>query len=406
MDATAVMALDDQAFVTYYGGLRTIEERAALGEEPQRRWAALDPLGIDKTVARARQRGAEELDKIAATRRRLIVEGRAFVRDIPPVEYIARPIGQRGQVIAITGNTGHGKSTVIATVIACGIAGRNLGPIKFGKPLRILALIGENPTNGAIQLAAAMARYGVTDADLSRLHIVPMAARLVEIMDDLRREAEHLGELDAIFVDTAAAFFSYTDEIDNVQAGQHARDCRELTSFPGNPAVFVPCHPTKKASIDNLLPRGGGAFVAELDANLWVWNDGETVTLHHNKLRGPAFEPIRFRLEPQDTGLRDEEGRPIAPPVAVPLSDGEEHALAQRREQDENRLLFTLLNHPEASIARWAELCGWMSKTDSPTPLKSKVARILDRLAEDRLVKRYRGSWVLTAEGKREAERD
>jgi hypothetical protein len=38
--------------------------------------------------------------------------------------------------------------------------------------------------------------------------------------------------------------------------------------MPGGPCVLVACHPPKNAGDDNLLPRGGGAFIAEMDGNL------------------------------------------------------------------------------------------------------------------------------------------
>ena len=43
------------------------------------------------------------------------------------------------------------------------------------------------------------------------------------------------------------------------------------------------CHPVKNAAKDNLLPRGGGQFLNELDANLTLWGGAgqiETTVLH------------------------------------------------------------------------------------------------------------------------------
>ena len=51
---------------------------------------------------------------------------------------------------------------------------------------------------------------------------------------------------------------------------------------------------------ENLLPRGGSAFVNEVDGNLSLWSDdnGRTTQLHwFGKLRGPGFEPIDFELK-------------------------------------------------------------------------------------------------------------
>ena len=46
--------------------------------------------------------------------------------------------------------------------------------------------------------------------------------------------------------------------------------------MPGEPCVIVACHPVKNASDDNLIPRGGGAFLNEVDGNLTAtrWRRG------------------------------------------------------------------------------------------------------------------------------------
>ena len=66
-------------------------------------------------------------------------------------------------------------------------------------------------------------------------------------------------------VDTSATFFELENENDNAQMAAHARLMRSLTTLPGGPVVLVACHPTKSAADDNMIPRGGGAFLAEID---------------------------------------------------------------------------------------------------------------------------------------------
>jgi hypothetical protein len=43
---------------------------------------------------------------------------------------------------------------------------------------------------------------------------------------------------------------------------------RSFVDLPGGPTVLVTCHPVKNPNPENLLPRGGGSFVAEMDGNL------------------------------------------------------------------------------------------------------------------------------------------
>ena len=60
------------------------------------------------------------------------------------------------------------------------------------------------------------------------------------------------------------------------------------------------CHPTKNPDMDNLLPRGGGAFLNEMDGNLVAIKNNSVVTVHwHGKFRGPDFAPIRSSCRPE-----------------------------------------------------------------------------------------------------------
>ena len=186
---------------------------------------------------------------------------------------------------------------------------------------------------------------------------------------------------------------------------QYARSLRALTELPGNPAVFVLCHPTKNATKDSLLPRGGGAFLAEVDANLTLWkDDAGVVTLHWaGKIRGPNFEPIRFELKPRElAGYKDAKGRPVYSVVAFHLADERVEEIEARALTDENTLLLAMLRKPGASIANLAMACGFTSGMGAPQ--KSRVARLLDKLSEQKLAEKTRTNvWQLTGKGKKEA---
>ena len=158
-------------------------------------------------------------------------------------------------------------------------------------------------------------------------------------------------------------------------------------------------------SKSSLVPRGGGAFVAEVDGNLRVWSDDkETTELHWcEKIRGPGFEPVTFRLERKTSELvKDSKGRLIPNVVAVPMAEDELKAAAKATRSDEDAMLEMLLQYPGSSFAEWAEKLGWLSATGEPR--KSRITRTLDRLKEDSLVRKYRGRWALTKTGRIEAE--
>ena len=112
----------------------------------------------------------------------------------------------------------------------------------------------------------------------------------------------------SVTIDTGPAFQAacgITEENDNMQALRFALTLRSFTQLPGNPVVLVPTHPVKNAGKDNLLPRGGSAFLNEMDGNLTPWAEGDRTTTELSwagKLRGPSFGSIAFAL---DTGKCD-----------------------------------------------------------------------------------------------------
>ena len=110
------------------------------------------------------------------------------------------------------------------------------------------------------------------------------------------------GPFALLVVDTAAAYFHGKDENDNVQAGSFARLLRSLTQqIPGGPTGFISTHPTKNAAPENLLPRGGGAFLNEMDGNLTCVKRELISEVHWlGKFRGPDFAPFSFLIQARD----------------------------------------------------------------------------------------------------------
>src|SRR5947199_5177266 len=119
-----------------------------------------------------------------------------------------------------------------------------------------------------------------SDIEAIDVHFIPGVFKISEMQDRIRRETEALGGATLVIIDTSAAYFEGDQENDNKQQGDHARMFRSLTTFPGGPCVVVACHPPKNAGDDNLIPRGGGAFIAEMDGNLTIRKDGMVVELH------------------------------------------------------------------------------------------------------------------------------
>jgi len=343
-----------------------------------------------------------------------IVSALSLLKNFKPIESIidGLPVG-RGGLVAITGPTGSGKTTICTAleVALCrnlAFAGRE---VTQGS---VLVLAGENPDDYTMHLAATAQELGIDGADLSRpkpmgsLMVVPGTFSIDYEIEYLTIEMQKFGtELVAIFVDTSAAFYGADDENDNVAMRRHASSLRELTTLPGNPTVFVLCHPTKAANRDNLLPRGGGAFLAEIDANLTLWKDDSgIVTLHWaGKIRGPSFDPIQFEMVPVElAGYVDCRGRKITSVAArhVPAERAEQ--IVAKQLDDEDVLLVAMQRKPGGSIRDLAMQCGWTTGVGKPQ--SSRVERVLKALAGLGLVDQDRKRrWRLSVKGTKEADK-
>ncbi|MFA7271034.1 MAG: AAA family ATPase [Sterolibacterium sp.] len=325
----------------------------------------------------------------------MIMPASEFIKGYQPLDHVVDGIIIRGFLYGLTSRPNHGKTTVANTI------GLHVADSKPFAGLetsggRVLFLAGENPDDFRLRLIATAQHFGLS---LDHVEVLPRAMPLAANIHTIVAECH--GDYALVIVDTSAAFYSYENEDDNVSSGDHARDLRQLTTLPGHPAVMVCCHPTKNADKENLVPRGGSAFIAELDTNLTLWNEAGTAELSHGKIRGPTFNPIALSLMPVTlSGYSDHKGRPVGSVVAVPLSESQAGEAQHKALQDDNRVLYAMLHHPNGSMAEWASTCGWIK---DGTPTKWKVDRALKRLITEKLVKRYRGRYVLTDAGKREA---
>lgn len=342
-----------------------------------------------------------------------IVGARTFLQQFKPLETVIDGLPTaRGAIVAITGATGGGKTTLCALLQVCLRLGRDFAGREVTKG-SVLVLAGENPDDYAMHLLATIQHLGIEPGQLSSpvdstgLWVIPGTFSVLDQVDHIDHVLSGQTEdLVAVFVDTSAAFYAGEDENDNVAMRRHASILRELSTLPGKPTVFVLCHPTKSATRDNLLPRGGGAFLAEVDSNLTVWKDDSgIVTLHHaGKIRGATFDPIRFELVSVELeGHKDCRGRPIFSTAARHLPDERAEQIEEKVLDDENRLLVAMQRKPGGSLADLAMAAGMT--TGGGTPNRSKVYRLMQKLAADGLVQKSRtGVWRLTSKGKKEAD--
>jgi hypothetical protein len=330
-----------------------------------------------------------------------------FIKGFVPPDYLIEGLLQRRFVYSLTGQTGHAKTAVallIARLVSCSDYNTTLGPHRVDKG-RVIYFVGENPDDVRMRVIGSDAGRK-DDPQNDTISFIAGVFNIEQMFKAIEAQIARSGDVSLIVVDTSAAYFLGNEELSNTQMGAYARLLRRLTTMPGGPTVLVLCHPIKHVlEPSQLLPRGGGAYLAEMDANLTLWRlTDEVVELYFTKNRGPAFQPISFRLETIRTdALRDRKGRQIPTVQAVPISLREEEAQTAQAESDEDRVLSAMLKLKEGSFARWAEFLGWVS--DSGSPYRKKVERCIGRLAKAKLATEKRGHWCLTEKGEQEARK-
>jgi len=333
-----------------------------------------------------------------------ILSSADFVADFVPPDYLVDGLLQRRFIYSMTAPTGAGK-TSLALLFAMHVdRGKPIGTREVQRG-RSLILAGENPDDTRMRwiTQADVCLYDHTSANV---YFIPGRFDVDKIGPRVQEEVQKLGPVDFVIVDTSAAYYYGDDENNNVQMGKHARTLRTLTTLPGGPCVLVCCHPVKSAGPDNLLPRGGGAFVAEVDGNLTCRRREMIVDLHwQGKFRGPEFEPISFELMPITAPcLVDSKGRQLPSVMAKMLTEeGRNEIEAFARSAEDQVLLYLDVASKAHSVAEIATGLGWRAKSGEVN--KSRAWRVLDGLRADKLVSLNRNRYQLTEKGKTEAKR-
>ena len=339
---------------------------------------------------------------------KLMQTSAAFIANYIPPEYLIDGFLQRRFIYSFTGPTGSGKTSIVL-LLAIHVA---LGLPLAGKEVeggRVLMFAGENPDDVRARWIKLCEVMGY---EPDKLDVVFMPFTLNLSAETIRKridaEAAEHGPFSLLIVDTSASYYSGNDENDNVALGNHARMLRTFTELPGGPTILVTCHPTKNPDMANLLPRGGGAFLAEVDGNLVCVKDPNMMTVEittHGKFRGPDFASFSFRLEAGTSEkLVDAKGRSIWSVYAKEISTAEQEDIEQQGVKNQNELLRIMLDFPDEPLSSWAERLGWKSNDDSPN--KMRVQRALKILQKAKLVEQVRAGapYTLTKKGEKTIE--
>jgi hypothetical protein len=306
--------------------------------------------------------------------------------------------------------TGAGKMAVallLSVVVADPKRRWKFGPheVRHG---RVVYVTCENPEDVKERLIGMSDRMGFDPEESAKTFLViDRVTDLGKEMDRIRCDVAAFGEVDLVVLDTSAALFVGKDENDSIEMLKHARTQRLLCELTGSPCVVALNHPIKHAACpEQLLPRGGGGYLNEIDGNLTLWAHDERLTdfFWTGKFRGPPFEKITFRLSTITTPkLIDSKGRLMPTVMAENVSGGDIAESEAKARFQEKRLLEAMVANPVASLSELAVACGWFRSGSEP--YKSLVQRVMQRLVKYKLVKKSGRDYVPTSEGIAVAEK-
>lgn len=326
-----------------------------------------------------------------------IVSSGEFIRGFVPPDYHIDGIAQSGYLYSTTAMTGTGKTAVLLLLSALTMLGAPLGEREVKKG-RVVYFAGENPDDVRMRWIA-MAHHLKFDPTTVDVHFIAGTFKVAEMFSRILADVERLGGADMIVVDTSAAYFDGGDENSNVELGRHARNLRMLTTLPGKPVVFAACHPVKNADPSNLLPRGGGAFIAEVDGNLTLNKSDGAVKMHwQGKHRGAEFEPVTFELSSVTAPmLKDSKGRDVPTVMARVMGAGDIARARDEVRRDEDVALMLIETDGKVSLADIADGAGWVNTKGETNRLRAQ--RAVDRLIKSKLVELTRTGRKLTTKG-------
>lgn len=358
----------------------------------------------------AKTPGKVVADPNAEPPRGMIRSSEEFLRDFVPPDYLLDQVCLKGFMYALTAPTGSGKTSLLMLLAMCVALGREFAGLEVSKG-NVLYLAGENPDDVRMRWLA-MAEHMAFDADDIDVSFIAGTFELdSRNMGRIVKEAaKKLGAVSLCIIDTGPAFFMGDNENDNVDMINHAKTLRSFVNLPGDPTVIAAMHPTKSATRESLLPRGGGAFLNEIDGNLTAWKDDMTVTMHWSgKHRGVDFQPMMFQLESVTARkLKDSRGRNIPTVIMNELSADDVRELTQDKRKSEDSILMLLNDGRKhaTSLNDIADEMDWMiGPPGKQKPAKAKAQRAVDRLKDAKLVETVRDGVLITKRGRDAAER-
>ncbi|MEY9581518.1 AAA family ATPase [Sinorhizobium fredii] len=319
-----------------------------------------------------------------------LIDSATFLNRMRPPDYILDGLVMAGSSYTLTGNTGHCK-TLIALLIAIRVA---RGEWFCGRKCRkgtVAFFAGENFENVRVQYYSMCAELGIEPPENLVWH--EGVCSINEANAAVRKALVAYPDLVLVIFDSLQAFFEGDDDSQNMQMLDLAVGIRELTTGHLNrPASLVLAHPVKKASRDNLLPRGGSSILNEFDGNFTAWRDEDIVELHwQGKFRGAPFDPVKMEavvIKPE--GLVDARGDQMSCTVVRSLGPQREAEMTATGSDRLIRVLAVIRDNHGVTQSAIATAVGIA---------RSTVQKDIGRLQKRKWLRDYDGKYVLTKEG-------
>jgi hypothetical protein len=323
-----------------------------------------------------------------------VIGAGTFMRSYAPISYTIDGILPSGFLYGLTAKPGTGKTAwKIAATLAVGMNRRDILGLDVESG-RVAYVTIENPIDFKMKLAANCFAHDITYDEIEpRVAIIDGRDAPEQIYEGLKLDAEANGVFQLVCFDTFQAGFAAAGAgafNDNEAVLNYVIRLRPLTTLPGSPSVLVAFHPTKNAGEGELIPYGGGSTYNEIDGNLTLWKDGQ-IKLHHNRLRGPEFEPRFLRIEMLACpAIVDKQGRQILLPVMRPSTEADAETREKSNADASRALLAAMISDPTGTQADWG---GAINQS------KGRVNGHLQRLEKERLVVERLNKWSITKKG-------
>jgi hypothetical protein len=324
-----------------------------------------------------------------------------FMRSYVAISYTLGGVLPSGYLYGLTAKQGSGKTALMIAAALAVAFGREdiLGcAVESG---RVAYVTIENPVDFKMKLAVNCYFHNISyDEAETRIAIIDGRDTPEQIIDGLRLDAEANGAFQLVCFDTYQAGFAAANAgafNDNEAVLGYLIRLRPLTTLPGSPSVLVAFHPTKNAGEGELIPYGGGSTYNEVDGNLTLWKEG-TIKLHHNRLRGPEFEPKFFRIENLSCpDIIDKQDRQIMLPVMRPCTELDAEERTAQDGNSQRALLRAMVENGNGTQREWAFRIG---------KSQSSLQFLFKKLAKAKLVSENFGKWKPTKKGLEAAGKD